>query len=256
MRFTYISVLSTDLYLDGILALNKSLKKAKNKYPLLVLTTDNICNTTIDKLQDKNILHKSVSYINNPLTNNQLNHWYYTFSKLHIFNMTEYDKVVYLDADMIIQKNIDNLFEKPHMSAVNAGGLLNDEWVDLNSGLMVIEPNKNTFNDMIKKINILKPEGCGDQDFLNSYYPEWKDKSELHLDHRYNIFHFHLDEYNEKFGYNLDDIYVIHYIGKKKPWNMKEEIRKLEDSSLLNKALKIWLACSETPLLNLNNIRS
>lgn len=34
-----------------------------------------------------------------------------TFSKLHVFGMQDYDKVIYLDADLLITQNIDLLFD-------------------------------------------------------------------------------------------------------------------------------------------------
>lgn len=35
-----------------------------------------------------------------------------TFSKLHVFGLTEYDKIVYLDADVLLLANVDELFDK------------------------------------------------------------------------------------------------------------------------------------------------
>lgn len=35
-----------------------------------------------------------------------------TFSKLHVFGLTEFDKIVYLDADLLLLSNIDELFDK------------------------------------------------------------------------------------------------------------------------------------------------
>jgi len=34
-----------------------------------------------------------------------------TFSKLHVFGLTEFDKIVYLDADLLLLSNIDALFD-------------------------------------------------------------------------------------------------------------------------------------------------
>lgn len=35
-----------------------------------------------------------------------------TFSKLHVFGLTEFDKIVYLDADLLLLNNVDELFDK------------------------------------------------------------------------------------------------------------------------------------------------
>lgn len=54
--------------------------------------------------------------------------------------------VVYLDADTIVVKNIDDLFKCVKFCA----NLKHSE--RLNSGVMVVEPSQTVFNDMISKI--------------------------------------------------------------------------------------------------------
>jgi len=44
-----------------------------------------------------------------------------TFSKLNIWKIVDYDKLVYLDADTIVLENIDNLFNYEELSAVLGG---------------------------------------------------------------------------------------------------------------------------------------
>ena len=72
-------------------------------------------------------------------------HWTNTFDKLLIFELIQFDKLVYLDSDMYIRKNIDELFERENMSAVidrRIGPIISEDWIKLTSGLMVIEPKK------------------------------------------------------------------------------------------------------------------
>jgi alpha-N-acetylglucosamine transferase len=230
-NFSYISVLITNDYVDGILVLYHSLKSTKPNYPFLLLISDTISTASRDLLTKHGIEYKPLrSTIANPTNIESSNRWKYTYSKLDIFGQTEFKKIVYLDADMLILRNIDELFEKPHMSAVNAGGMIPElsHWDHLNSGLMVIEPSSDLYSDMIEKVGkIEKVERGGDQDFLQAYYPEWVKQKELHLDHQYNIFNCHLDEYR-KLGYVIKGkgkpVKVIHYIGGVKPWefNMKK----------------------------------
>ncbi len=35
-----------------------------------------------------------------------------TLTKIHVFNLTEYSKCVYLDADTLVLQNVDDLFER------------------------------------------------------------------------------------------------------------------------------------------------
>ena len=58
--------------------------------------------------------------------------------------------VVYLDADTIVVKNIDDLFKCRKFCA----NLKHSE--RLNSGVMVVEPSETLFNDMVNKIKTTK----------------------------------------------------------------------------------------------------
>jgi lipopolysaccharide biosynthesis glycosyltransferase len=137
--------------------------------------------------------------------------------------------VVYLDADTFVCTNIDNLFSEPHMSAVNSGGMLPElsDWVDLNSGVLVIEPNKSLFEDFMQKMEYLPSKGGGDQGFLQSYYPNWPEQEELHLCHGYNMFVGHVRFYKKLFGYRFANqikefdekvIRILHFWADFKPW--------------------------------------
>lgn len=215
-RYSYISIISTDSYLDGLLVLNSSLMKTNPSFPFLALLTQNISQKTINTLREHSIPYKILTKdIYNPTNINRDHRWFLTYCKLHIFNQTEFTKIVFLDADMLILKNIDELFDKPHMSATNAGSMLprKSSWTHINSGLMVIEPSSKLYLDMISKVGKIeilesggtndRPHAGSDQDFLNAYYPDWPNKKELHLDHKYNILHYYSDEYHKLFGYSF-----------------------------------------------------
>lgn len=260
MKQSYVSLLTTNDYLDGLLVLFYSLKQAKSKFDLCVLLTPNISLRTRSVLTDHSIAYTVVDRIKNPSDIRNGHRWFPTYSKLHVFGLTEYDKVVYLDADMLVLENIDELFERPHMSAANAGGMLPDklDWVNMNTGLFVAVPSAWLVNDMLSqvgKIEVLasggtlqKPRFGSDQDFVNAYYRDWPRRAELHLDHKYNMLHYHLDAYGSGFGYTLTPgpkrVAVIHYGSYLKPWALgRDVIDRLQcgiELSLENYAHRLW----------------
>ena len=73
------------------------------------------------------------------------------YSKLLVWTLVRYSKIVYLDADLLILENIDDLFHRPELSAVPDMVPPNK----FNSGVMVLRPNLKTFQDMM-----LKVKGC------------------------------------------------------------------------------------------------
>ncbi|MBG6076055.1 glycosyltransferase [Polaromonas sp. CG_9.11] len=231
----YITLLSTLSYLPGVIVLHDSIKRTRSPYPFWVAVSSIISQDVDDILRDRgmNVVRLSMP-IEVPLAfKEQSGHWGNTFDKIHIFGLTEFSKLVYLDSDMIVIKNLDHLFEKPHLSAVAAGRLEHPDWTRLNSGLMVIKPDDQLPKKMVialhiavEEVRALGSNKIGDQDVINAYYSDWPERKNLHLDDGYNIFYSDLDAYIDQHGYqmlcnpktNLKDVYVVHFIGPQKPW--------------------------------------
>jgi glycogenin len=263
-RFSFVSIITSNDFIEGILVLHHSLKKTKPKYSFLLLITPNISDDVLKILSKYEIQYAIVQNIENPTQIDAEHRWFPTYPKLNIFGLTQFDKLVYLDADMVILRNIDELFEKPHMSAVNAGGRLPERneygYTSLNSGLLVVEPSLKLFQDMLSKVGVIEKVKTGsDQDFLQAYYSNWPNQEELHLDHGYNIFYYDLDRYYQLFGYSFKSdqaiLKVIHYAGDRKPWHMYKEgygvklfaktlLRKLTliniSQKLQDESIKLW----------------
>lgn len=232
----YISVLSNDSYLLGVLCLKKSLDLVNSKYPLYILLTNEVSEEVEDKLnkyqiktirKDKINLPSSIINKNNSAEKSR---WNYTFDKLNIFELVQFDKLVFIDSDIYIRKNIDNLFDMPHMSAVidkYYGPNITPRYMKLTSGIMVIEPKAGIIKEFEKIIeNILnKRYAIGDQDILQEYDTEWHNKKQLHLKNKYNIFFPYLEYYINCQEYMLDDINAIHFIYTKKPWMFKGDTK-------------------------------
>jgi len=252
MKKSFVTYLGSDNFLPGVLALDYSLKKFNPHAELLVLVVENISADIILLLEKNSFQTRRIQEIKNPyqpeLEERGLR---CMFSKLNIFGLTEFDKIVYIDADMLVCENIDSLFDAPHMSAVIAGALVpeNNNWTKLNAGLMVVEPDRNLFDDMISKIGILESEAREDQSFLHSYYAQWPSDVAFHLDQKFNIAAPYLDQYAQLPGYrfsfqneilDIQNIAVIHYWGPKKPWNFSEEkIEEMLDSKY-GQSLDLW----------------
>ena len=195
----YFTTLSTENYLPGVIALNQALKNVHSKYPLYALLSNEISEEIEEKLNKKGIKtirREKVDLPQEIIDRNRSrakNRWNYTFDKLNIFELTDFEKIVFIDSDIYVRQNIDSLFDKPHMSAVidkHYGPNLTCRCLELTSGVIVVEPRKGQiekFKEIIKTI-IDKRDAIGDQDILQEYDHEWKNKPELHLKNKYNIF--------------------------------------------------------------------
>jgi glycogenin glucosyltransferase len=93
-------------------------------------------------------------------------------TKLHVFNLTQFTKVVYIDADMLVVDCVDELFDRPGAPrpAACPDVFPPDRF---NAGMMVIEPNAATFAMLLEKSQVLMSYDGGDTGFLNAVFNDW-----------------------------------------------------------------------------------
>ena len=135
----------------------------------------------------------------------------YNFAKLRLWQLTDYERVVFIDADAVVLQNIDRLFDYPEFSAApNVYESLAD-FHRLNSGVFTARPSQATFEDMLARLD--QPGAFWrrtDQTFLESYFPNW---------HGLPVF----DNMLQYVWLNLpdlwkwEDIRILHY-QYEKPW--------------------------------------
>ena len=107
-KYAYVTLLSSNNYIWGVIGLNYSLKKNNCKYPLIVITTDDISQENLDLLKKENIIIKLVK---KQIFQKSDHHRYGTcINKLYLFGLNEYEKLFFLDADCIVIYNLDFLF--------------------------------------------------------------------------------------------------------------------------------------------------
>jgi len=96
------------------------------------------------------------------------------FAKLRLWQLTQYRRVVFIDADALVLRNIDRLFLYPEFSAApNVYESLAD-FHRLNSGVFVAEPSEETFQAMLSALDA--PDAFWrrtDQTFLQAFFPDW-----------------------------------------------------------------------------------
>lgn len=95
------------------------------------------------------------------------------FCKLRLWQLP-YDRVVFLDADTLVLRRIDTLFDYPEFCAApNVYEGLAD-FHRMNSGVFTARPSQQTFDRMMTRL-----DGPGafwrrtDQSFLQSFFPDW-----------------------------------------------------------------------------------
>lgn len=250
--YGYVTLLSSESYLPGVLALARSLKASGTKIPFECVCSKDLDENVVARLHQYGIstsrLSKSATEGLEIPNDAAFAHWKHTFDKLLLWDIRggQFDKIVFLDSDMLITSNIDYLFERPDFSACQAGHFLNPEWVRLNSGLMVIEPNVHTFEGLMAQLLMTlrkyaaAGKNVGDQDVINDFVPDWSERKELHLPEGLNMFFKYLT-LAKAAGFTFDSvdaekrISVVHFIGAVKPWHLKGAKRLLYPLKVLLK---------------------
>ncbi len=234
----YVTLLSGESYLSGVIVLHRSLKAADALYPLYCLLSSTVPEDIRKTLEHEGIrcIRLESSAVDKAVNDDSeaFSHWNNTFDKLFVWGLTQFEKIVFLDSDMLIVRNIDSLFDKPPFSAVSADSSYpgNEGWAGgLNSGLMVISPDETMreelFGAIVPVVSGARARGLsvGDQDVVKYVLKDWGARPELHLDEGYNLFADHLSYYVRHLGYTFGEgdkpIYVVHFIGKNKPWMKK-----------------------------------
>lgn len=236
-NYAYVTLLTDNpSYINGVLLLRESLARVKSKYPLYVCITNDVSDQIKDMLKQaevKTIILDKLETPSNIYEHNKkadpmrADIWKYTLTKFGIFSLTQFDKIIYCDSDLMFYKNVDHCFEMPHMTAALDGEYFNlwPNWSHFNSGFVIIKPDeklKDTLFEFTKNLSNKQIETyrggnkiIADQDILNMYYNDWPEQKELHLDKWYNVFNVHT--HHTDCDNIINNAYFVHFVGSK-PW--------------------------------------
>ncbi|XP_057857417.2 galactinol synthase 4 [Cryptomeria japonica] len=250
-------------YIKGVVGLAKGLRKVKSLYPLVVAVLPDVPDDHRLQLRKQGCIVREIEPINPPENQVQFAMAYYVlnYSKLRIWEFEEFSKMLYLDADIQVFDNIDNLFDMPdgyfyavmdcfcektwsHTPQYKIGycqqcpdkvrwpAELEEERPALyfNAGMFVFEPSKLTLESMMETLMSTPPTPFAEQDFLNMYFQQVYKPIPL----TYNLVLAMLWRHPE--NVDIESVKVVHYCAAgSKPWRFtgKEENMEREDIKTL-----------------------
>ena len=116
----WVTLLTKQSYTAGVITLSYSLSKQASLYPLIVLTTPFLEESSIRALhleaKNSNLLHKPIKPLLLPDGKKGTliaERFVDTWTKLRAFELFEYDTCCFLDADITVYKNLDDIFDLP-----------------------------------------------------------------------------------------------------------------------------------------------
>ena len=193
--FAYVTLVTNPDYGTGALALVRSLRLVDSAWPLVVLATPTVAgdaclealaregcrvetiappalSDAFRRRHRRALLHARAPFtkggkpaFHDPVDN---------FCKLALWRLTRYRRVVFLDADTLVVRNIDKLFGYPEFCAAPN---LHETLADmhrLNAGVFVAAPSSATYDAMLRRLDA--PQAFWrrtDQTFLEGFFPDW-----------------------------------------------------------------------------------
>ena len=120
----WTSLITNTTYLSGLLTLEYSLRRAGSKYPLVALYTDSFPAEGHAALDARGIPKQRVPYLMPTVNKDFANdvRFYDCWSKLTPFSLVEYERVVQLDSDMLVRRNMDELMDVVELDAPGLRG--------------------------------------------------------------------------------------------------------------------------------------
>ncbi|PVH96754.1 glycosyltransferase family 8 protein [Periconia macrospinosa] len=213
----YCTLLMSDSYLPGAIVLAHSLRDAgTNKKLAALITLDSLSADTITELRTLYDYLIPVERIRNPSPANLYlmgrPDLVYCFTKIALWRQTQFRKIVYLDADVVALRNLDELFDidAPFAAAPDIG------WPDaFNTGVMVLSPDMGEYWALHTMASAGDSFDGADQGLLNQYYEH---KNWHRLKFTYNCTPNAQYQWEPAYRYYKRDISAVHFIGKDKPW--------------------------------------
>jgi len=216
----FVTLATSDEYAIGALVLAQSIRTVGTEADIVILVSNGVSSALSDSLTSTftkvikiNELTSGNTEILNLIQRPELG---VTISKIHAWKLTEYEKCVFLDADCLVIKPVDELFQKEELSAVCDLG-----WPDcFNSGVFVFKPSQDTFDGLL---DLVRKEGSfdgGDQGLLNVYFSDWLDSDiSKRLSFIYNMHSTASYTYLPAFRKFGERVKIVHFLGAIKPWH-------------------------------------
>ena len=211
-----------DAYVPGVLKLKASLDRVQSAYPLVAMTFD-VSNASLQLLRAAGVEARPVnlSAIFNPFNP----YWTPGFAKLEAWTWVEHRRLAWLDSDMVVLQNMDEVLALPVDGKSIAAPLDAEVWAAdgaetpsfkmIQSGMFVFVPSLETYREMQRAMRRLPSYDSGDQGFLTSFFAQNGFNASHLLSSAYDYMKVGL--YRDP-HFDLQRIKALHFVMHPKPW--------------------------------------
>eukprot|EP00485_Elphidium_margaritaceum_P013983 CAMPEP_0202731248 /NCGR_PEP_ID=MMETSP1385-20130828/187053_1 /ASSEMBLY_ACC=CAM_ASM_000861 /TAXON_ID=933848 /ORGANISM="Elphidium margaritaceum" /LENGTH=652 /DNA_ID=CAMNT_0049397541 /DNA_START=1 /DNA_END=1959 /DNA_ORIENTATION=- len=175
------------------------------------------------------------------------------FTKLRIWSLTEYDQVLYIDADCAVVANISHLLLEPRYDCIQFAAAPDIFPPDrFNAGVLLIKPDLNVFHSLLREMGAIVSYDGGDTGFLNAFsmFKDWyhtpSSSEMMRLGFEYNAqrtMHWFTKKKPEYWSFIESSLRIVHYSSTPKPWSMKPSQRLVDRVEIMWH--KAWISLNE-----------
>eukprot|EP00903_Cladosiphon_okamuranus_P017748 g16337.t1 len=153
------------------------------------------------------------------------------YTKLRLWGLTQYKRIVYIDADALVMEDLDELFDREVDLAAAPDVFPPDKF---NAGVMVVVPSLHVLDDMLSKVDELPAYDGGDTGFLNAYFSDWFSRpAAARLPFKYNAqrtVYWTTHDKNPGYWEAIGPVKILHFCSSPKPW---EEAKRKGDLEMI-----------------------
>ena len=246
-RYAYVVLLfggHPGYYIEAAV-LGVSLRNSGTQHDMVLLHTQDVPSDWLSVLEEVGWQARLVDKLEGQglYDGSQNNRFDGVFTKLHVLALSEYDKVVMMDADLLVRKNVDVLFDRKapaalrrHASADYPDGekIPRASFFDsrgqlvsgINAGVMVLQPSASDFRTMVDdlangKRHKSEASRMPEQDYLTRFYAD--DWHSLGVQFNYQP---HQMAFTDRRGLEsctrlsmdfVEEVYIVHFSALPKP---------------------------------------
>ena len=160
-KYAYATLITDKFYLEGAKALDKRLKFLNSNYPLIVMVTNNIYHSIANEMEDLNV--EVVPYFTLP----KVEHYFKdTVNKFAAFLLKDYDKIIFLDADLFPIQHFDDNFDYEFDTLQCFTRSATDDHI--HGGLFILKPRESEYYNILKLVREIHFEN--DEEILEYLY--------------------------------------------------------------------------------------
>jgi len=250
-RKSFVTLLTNDNYFYGVSVVCKTLRQHSPGFQITVLAGPAVSETTLARLEPLCTMVLRVEALSCPLAatsteeatpaattaaaaevegaggggkreDHSSSCWAQAeMTKLNIWNLTQFDQVVYVDADCMVLDSIDELFDLDTDFAAAPDIFPPDKF---NAGVLVIRPSADVFTALKQQLGVLSSYDGGDTGFLNAYFPLWyQGPSCSRLAFGYNAqrtMYWFTHEKRPGYWESISPLKIVHFSSSPKPWEV------------------------------------